>query len=131
MYTAWKNEWQCSLPHGEIVNVHYVSRFMEFLFVRRTSPSLYSTRATSLLPPLPPYPLTSNQVSCLSTTHYVTSTCGYILYASVCMYQHSGTSLIWTPLGWEKDSRLVRCPDFRGCTVQKECVWDSQMCPVY
>ena len=26
---------------------------------------------------------------------------------------------------------LVRCPDFRGCSVHKLGVWDSQMCPVY
>ena len=25
----------------------------------------------------------------------------------------------------------VRCPDFRGCNVHKQGVWDSQMCPVY
>ena len=25
-------------------------------------------------------------------------------------------------------SLLVRCPDFRGCDVHKQGVWDSQMC---
>ena len=33
-------------------------------------------------------------------------------------------------LGTEVSS-LVRCPDFRGCNVHKQGVWDSQMCPVY
>ena len=42
-----------------------------------------------------------------------------------------GTSLMWTPLGQKKVSLLVRCPDFRGCNVHKQGVWDSQMCPVY
>ena len=28
-------------------------------------------------------------------------------------------------------SLLVRCPDFRGCNVHKQGVWDSHMCPVY
>ena len=44
---------------------------------------------------------------------------------------YSGTSLIRTPLGQKKVSLLVRCPDFRGCNVHKQGVWDSQMCPVY
>ena len=44
---------------------------------------------------------------------------------------HSGTPLIRTPLGQKKVSSLVRCPDFRGCNVHKQGVWDSQMCPVY
>ena len=30
-----------------------------------------------------------------------------------------------------KVSLLVRCPDFKGCNVRKQGVWDSQMCPVY
>ena len=25
---------------------------------------------------------------------------------------------------------LEVCPDFRGCTVHKQGVWDSQMCPI-
>ena len=29
------------------------------------------------------------------------------------------TSLIWTPLGQKKVSLLVRCPDFRGCNINK------------
>ena len=49
----------------------------------------------------------------------------------MCMTLYSGTSLIRTPLGQKKVSLLVRCPDFRGCNVHKQCVWDSQMCPVY
>ena len=56
----------------------------------------------------------------------------YILsrdYLTVKVY--SGTSLIRTPLGQKKLSLLVRCPDFRGCNVDKQGVWDSQMCPVY
>ena len=40
-------------------------------------------------------------------------------------------SLMCTLLGQEKVSLLVRCPDFRGCNVYKQGVWDSQMCPVY
>ena len=28
-------------------------------------------------------------------------------------------------------SLLVRCPDFRGCNVHKQGVWDSQRCPEY
>ena len=44
---------------------------------------------------------------------------------------YSGTSLIRTSLGQKKVSLLVRCPDFRGCNVHKQGVWDSQMCPVY
>ena len=51
----------------------------------------------------------------------------YIVY----IYVYSGTSLIRTPLGQKKVSLLVRCPDFRGCNVHKQGVWDSQMCPVY
>ena len=34
-------------------------------------------------------------------------------------------------LGQTKVSLLVRCPDFRGCNVHKQSVWDSKMCPVY
>ena len=54
----------------------------------------------------------------------------------ICMHSYqggvySGTSLIRTPLGQKKVSLLVRCPDFRGCNVHKQGVWDSQMCPVY
>ena len=41
---------------------------------------------------------------------------------------YSGTSLIRTPLGQTKVCLLVRCPDFRGCNVHKQGVWDS---PVY
>ena len=44
---------------------------------------------------------------------------------------YSGTPLIRTPLGEKKVSLLVRCPDFRGCNVHKQGVWDSQRCPVY
>ena len=33
--------------------------------------------------------------------------------------------------GQKKVSLLVRCPDFRGCHVHKQGVWDRQMCPVY
>ena len=33
-------------------------------------------------------------------------------YILECML-YSGTSLIWTPLGQNTVSRLVRCPDFR------------------
>ena len=34
------------------------------------------------------------------------------------------------PLGQKEVSLLVRCPDFRGCNVHKQGVWDSKMCPV-
>ena len=44
---------------------------------------------------------------------------------------YSGTSLIRTPLVQKNVSSLVRCPDFRGCNVHKQSVWDSEMCPVY
>ena len=45
---------------------------------------------------------------------------------------YGGTSLILTPFGQKKVSVLVRRPDdFSGCTVHKQGVWDSQMCPVY
>ena len=27
--------------------------------------------------------------------------------------------------------QILRCPDFRGCSVHKQSVWDSEMCPVY
>ena len=48
------------------------------------------------------------------------------------MHVYSGTSLIWTLLGQKKVSQLlVRCPDFRGCSVHKQGVWDSQMCPIH
>ena len=38
--------------------------------------------------------------------------------------EYSGTSLIWTPLGQNIVSLLVRCPDFRGCNVHKHSVWE-------
>ena len=53
---------------------------------------------------------------------------------------NSATSLIRTPFGTDKsvliillgywDSLIskVSCPDFRGCNVYKQAVWDSQMC---
>ena len=60
------------------------------------------------------------------------STChSHLTIVRHCITQYSGTSLIRTPLGQKKVSLLVRCPDFRGCNVHKQGVWDSQRCPVY
>ena len=54
------------------------------------------------------------------------------LHVEIFMYVYTvEPSLIQTPLGQKKVSLLVRCPDFRGCNVHKQGVWDSQMCPVY
>ena len=45
-------------------------------------------------------------------------------------HTYNGTSLIRTLLGQKNVSRLVRCPDFRGCNVNKCSVWGSDMCSV-
>ena len=52
--------------------------------------------------------------------------CTYVLCVRAFLY--SGTSPIRTPLGRNK---VARCPDFRGCSVDKQGYWNSEMCPVY
>ena len=54
------------------------------------------------------------------------------IVATDTMYAHVGDipTSIRTPLGQKKVPLLVRCPDFRGCNVHKQGVWDGQMCPV-
>ena len=50
-------------------------------------------------------------------------TCTYHIHT---IAPYSGTSLIRTTLRQKKVSLLARCPDFRGCSVHKQGVWDSQ-----
>ena len=46
-----------------------------------------------------------------------------LLVLYMCVYTQTGC------LGQPSVSCFLRCPDFRGCNVPKQGVWDSQICP--
>ena len=67
-----------------------------------------------------------------SNTHHIPCASSLGDYLQSCRTHTQGqwNLSVWTPLGRHEVSLIVRCPDFRGCKVHKQGVWDSQTCPV-